>query len=38
MDAERTVAAADAGENVDPKRIRASISRLEKLLEKLESE
>lgn len=38
VDAERTVAEADAGENVDPKRIRASISRLEKLLEKLENE
>ena len=38
VDAERTVAAADAGEDVDPTRIRASISRLEKLLEKLESD
>ena len=36
LEAERTVKAADAGEAVDPKRIRASISRLEALLERLE--
>jgi DNA-binding transcriptional MerR regulator len=37
VEVERTVRAADAGEAVDPKRIRASISRLESLLERLES-
>ncbi len=37
VEAERAVKAADAGEAVDPKRIRASISRLEALLERLES-
>jgi DNA-binding transcriptional MerR regulator len=35
--ADRVVKAANAGEAVDPKRIRASISRLEALLERLES-
>jgi DNA-binding transcriptional MerR regulator len=35
--AHRVVKAANAGEAVDPKRIRASISRLEALLERLES-
>ena len=34
--AERTVGSADAGETVDPAKIRASISRLEALLERLE--
>lgn len=38
VEAERTVKAADAGEAVDPERIRASISRLEALLERLESQ
>ena len=36
LEADRTVKAADAGEAVDPERIRASISRLEALLERLE--
>jgi hypothetical protein len=35
--ADRTVKAAEAGEALDPDRIRASISRLEELLERLES-
>ena len=34
--AERTVSSADAGEAIDPAKIRASISRLEALLERLE--
>ncbi len=37
VEAERTVEADEAGEAVDPKKIRASISRLEALLERLES-
>ena len=37
VEAERAVKAADAGEAVDPERIRASISRLEALLDRLES-
>lgn len=37
VEAERTVKAADSGEAVDPERIRASISKLEELLERLES-
>ena len=37
VEAERTVKAADAVEAADPARIRASISRLEALLERLES-
>ena len=37
VEADRAVKAADAGDAVDPKRIRASISRLEALLERLES-
>ncbi len=37
VEAERTVEAADAGKAVDPEKIRASISRLEALLERLES-
>ena len=37
VEAERAVEAADAGEAVDPRRIRASISRLEAILERLES-
>ncbi len=37
VEADRAVKAADAGEAVDPERIRASISRLEALLERLES-
>jgi DNA-binding transcriptional MerR regulator len=37
VDADRAVKAAEAGEPVDPERIRASISRLEALLERLES-
>ena len=36
LEADRAVKAADAGEAVDPERIRASISRLEALLERLE--
>ncbi len=37
VEADRAVKAADAGETVDPERIRASISRLEALLERLEN-
>jgi DNA-binding transcriptional MerR regulator len=37
VDAERTVKFAEAGEAVDPEKIRASISTLEALLERLES-
>ncbi|MHA1529714.1 MAG: MerR family transcriptional regulator [Alphaproteobacteria bacterium] len=37
VDADRAVKAAEAGGPVDPERIRASISRLEALLERLES-
>ncbi len=37
VEADRAVKAADAGEAVDPERIRASIVRLEALLERLES-
>ena len=37
VEADRAVKAADAGEAVDPDKIRASISRLETLLERLES-
>ena len=37
VEADRAVKAADAGEAADPARIRASISRLEALLERLES-
>jgi DNA-binding transcriptional MerR regulator len=37
VEAERAVKAADAGDAVDPERIRASISRLEALLDRLES-
>jgi DNA-binding transcriptional MerR regulator len=37
VEADRAVKAADAGETVDPERIRESISRLEALLERLES-
>jgi hypothetical protein len=37
VEADRAVKAADAGEAVDPERIRASISRLEALLDRLES-
>ncbi len=37
VEADRAVKAADTGEAVDPERIRASISRLEALLERLES-
>ncbi len=37
VEADRAVKAADAGEAVDPERIRASISRLKALLERLES-
>ncbi len=37
VEADRAVKAADAGNAVDPKKIRASISRLEALLERLES-
>ena len=36
LEADRAVKAADAGEAADPERIRASISRLEALLERLE--
>ena len=35
--AERTVKAVEAGEKVDPKRIRASINKLEKILKQLEA-
>ncbi len=37
VEAARAVKAADAGETIDPARIHASISRLEALLERLES-
>ncbi len=37
VEADRAVKAADAGEAVDPDKIRASISRLEALQERLES-
>ena len=37
VEADRAVKAADTGEAIDPARIRASISRLEALLERLES-
>ncbi len=37
VEADRAVKVAEAGETVDPKSIRASISKLEALLERLES-
>ena len=37
VEADRVIAAAAAGETLDPERIRASISRLEAVLERLES-